>query len=83
MYNIKEICKVSRKVNINLIMGFTKRRYCAIIEKVFENNLHKERRVYMYYFKEFFENTNEYDYEQLPNIMQDEYTVENLFKFIG
>ena len=37
----------------------------------------------MNYFKEFFENTNEYDYEQLPNIMQDEYIVENLFKFIG
>ena len=43
MYNIKEICKPNQgKVNINLIMGFTKRVYCAIIEKVFDDNLHKE-----------------------------------------
>lgn len=36
----------------------------------------------MQYCKEFFENNNEFDYEQLPNIMQDEFTMENLFKFI-
>lgn len=32
----------------------------------------------MYYFKEFFENSNEYDYEQLPNIMQDDFLVQRL-----
>lgn len=37
----------------------------------------------MLYFKEFYENKGEFDYEQLPNIMQDEFMVENLFKFIG
>jgi len=36
----------------------------------------------MYILKEFFENNKEFDYEQLPNIMQDDFMVENLFKFI-
>lgn len=36
----------------------------------------------MQYCKEFFENNNEFDYEQLPNIMQDDFMVDNLFKVI-
>lgn len=34
----------------------------------------------MIFFSEFFENTNEFDYEQLPNIIEDKFIVENLFK---
>lgn len=37
----------------------------------------------MYYCKEFFENNSEFDYEQLPNIMQDDLMTQNLFKFVG
>lgn len=35
----------------------------------------------MLYCKEFFENNKEFDYEQLPSIMQDDFMVENLFIF--
>ena len=37
----------------------------------------------MYILKEFFENNSEFDYEHLPNIMEDDFMVENLFKFVG
>ena len=33
----------------------------------------------MLYFKEFYENKSEFDYEELPSIMQDELYVQNLF----
>ena len=36
----------------------------------------------MEYFKEFYENNKEFDYEQLPNIIQDDFMVENVFKII-
>lgn len=34
----------------------------------------------MLFFNGFFENDKEFDYEQLPNIIQEEFIVENLFK---
>lgn len=58
-------------------MGFTKPCKYVIIEKVFEIGYIKGGKK-MYYFKEFFENSNEYDYEQLPNIMQDDFLVQRL-----
>lgn len=36
----------------------------------------------MIYFKEYFENQSQFDYEQLPNVMPDDFMVESLFKII-
>ncbi len=37
----------------------------------------------MYYINEYFENSKEYDYEQLPNIIKEDLYVQNLFKFLN
>lgn len=36
----------------------------------------------IYNIKVFYEDNSEYDYEQLPSIMQDDYMIQSLFKVL-